>query len=211
MQSTNMYANSANNPVMYSDISGMSPKTWMIIGSVALIDAGLLLISVGGSVLVAAGAGSLIGGLANEASGGKFESGWVGGLVAGAFLGAAGAVGAELLLLAAEAEGFAVLGYVAASIASSFGIAAFGGGLGSYFSQRMDHGPSGVEWDNVFSSSISYGVWGLLASFVPQGSSLIGVGKGFKAAFCVAGEIVIDFTSYIKEMIDKGKFKPIVV
>ena len=207
--STNMYAYCANNPVMYSDITGTSPKTWMIIGSIALIVAGIILIGSGGSILIAAGGVSLVGGLINEASGGKFESGWVGGLVAGALLGAAGAVGAELLFQAAEAGGTAVLGYVAGSIASSYGIAAFGGGLGSYISQRMDYGHSGVDWGNILSSSISYGVWGIMASFVPQGSALKSIGKSFQAAFCVAGEIVIDVASYIKEMIDKAKIKPI--
>ena len=193
---------------MYSDITGMSPKTWMIIGSVALIAAGILLIGVGGSVLVAAGAGSLIGGLINEAQVGKFESGWVGGLIAGAFLGAAGAVGAELLFLAGgEVGGAAVLGYVVGSITSSFGIAAFGGGLGSYFSQRMDYGPSGVDWGNVLTDSLSYGTWGILASFVPQGSAVKSVGKGFQAAFCVAGEILIDFASSFYGMINKGEIK----
>lgn len=59
---------------MYLDITGTSPKTWMIIGSAALIVAGIILIGSGGGILVAAGAGSLLGGLTNELIGGSFEA-----------------------------------------------------------------------------------------------------------------------------------------
>jgi hypothetical protein len=71
-----MYAYCANNPVMYVDPSGYDSKTWMTIGSIALVVVGLLLITTPvGGILIAAGAGSFIGGKTNELSGGTFEAG----------------------------------------------------------------------------------------------------------------------------------------
>ena len=194
-------------PVMYSDITGMSPKTWMIIGSVALIVAGIILIGSGGGILVAAGAGSLLGGFTHESLGGEFEAGWVGGLISGALLSAAGAAGAELLYLAAEVEGIAVFGLVAGSVGVSFGLGALGGGLGSYVSQMMDNGASGVNWSNVYTNSFAYDVFALTASLIPQGSITRPLGNGWAAAFCVGGEIVIDAANWFYEMVESGKIK----
>ena len=192
---------------MYSDITGTSPKAWMIIGSFALIVAGIILIGSGGGILVAAGAGSFLGGLTNESLGGSFEAGWVGGLISGTLLGAASAAGAELLYLAAEAEGAAVLGLLAGFMVSSFGIAAFGGGAGSYVSQMMDHGSAGVSWDKVYSNSLAYGVFGLMTSMIPQGSAVSPLGNAWATGFCVGGEIIIDVVTWLYEMLDSGEIK----
>ena len=201
-------------PVMFTDSSGMSPKTWMIIGSLALITIGIIFIGAGGGILVAAGAGSLLGGFTNELLGGKFEAGWVGGLISGALLGAGSMVGAELLYLAAEANGLAVIGLLAGSVISSFGIPAIGGGVGSYVEQRMDYGVSGIDWNRIYQNSLIYEVLGLTASLIPQGSVIRPLGNGWAATFCVAGEIVIDAATWFYEMVDSGEIdlpKPIFI
>ncbi|MDY0138697.1 MAG: RHS repeat-associated core domain-containing protein, partial [Candidatus Izemoplasmatales bacterium] len=86
IKSNNMYAYCANNPVMFTDSTGMSPKTWMIISSLVLITLGVIFIGAGGRILVSAGAGSLIEGFINESLGGGFEAEWVGGLISGTLL-----------------------------------------------------------------------------------------------------------------------------
>jgi len=157
---------------------------------------------------------SLLGGFTNELLGGKFEAGWVGGLISGALLGAGSMVGAELLYLAAEANGLAVIGLLAGSVISSFGIPAIGGGVGSYVEQRMDYGVSGIDWNRIYQNSLIYGVLGLTASLIPQGSVIRPLGNGWAATFCVAGEIVIDAATWFYEMVDSGEIdlpKPIFI
>ena len=190
---------------MFTDSTGMSPKTWMIIGSIALITLGVIFIGSGGGILVSAGAGSLIGGFTNESLGGKFEAGWVGGLITGTLLASGAMIGAELLYLAAEAEGLAVLGLLAGSVISSFGIGGFGGGLGSYVQQRMDYGVSGIDWNMIHQNSLLFGTLALAASLIPQGSAVGPLGRGWATAFCVAGEIIIDAANWVYEMIDSGE------
>ncbi len=203
----NVYSYCANNPVMFTDSTGMSPKTWMIISSIALITVGIIFIGSGGGILVSAGAGSLLGGFTNEFLGGKFEAGWVGGLISGTLLAAGAMAGAELLYLAAEAKGLAVLGLLAGSVISSYGIAGFGGGLGSYVQQRMDHGASGIDRDKIYLNSLMYGFLGLTGSLIPQGSVVSPLGRGWAAAFCIAGEIIIDAATWFYEMVGSGEIE----
>jgi len=193
-------------PVMFTDSTGMSPKTWMIISSLVLITLGVILIGAGGGILVSAGAGSLIEGFINESLGGGFEAGWVGGLISGTLLAAGAMVGAELLYLAAEAKGLAVLGLLSVSVISSFGIAGFVGGLGSYVQQRMD-GVSGIDCNKVRNNSFIYGVLGLTASLIPQGSVVKRLGRDWTAAFCVAGEIIIDAATWFYGMVDSSEIE----
>jgi hypothetical protein len=96
---------------------------------------------------------------------------------------------------------------VAASIGTSFGLGAFGGGLGSYVSQMMDYGASGINWSKVYTNSFAYGVFALTASLIPQGSITSPLGNGWAAAFCVGGEIVIDAANWFYGMVESGKIK----
>jgi hypothetical protein len=191
---------------MYTDSNGFDPKPWMIIGSFVLIMAGAVLIytPVGG-ILVTMGATSLFGGLFSESSGGKFESGWVGGLISGTFLGIGSVVGSTLMFVAANTEGLAALGYLVASIASSFGISAIGGGFGDFVTQAMNKGINQLNWDEIYYHTAFTGTLGLMSSMIPQGKLVYPLGRVWAVGFCIAGELIIDAISSFFEAIGSQK------
>ncbi|MBU1019771.1 MAG: hypothetical protein KJ847_01040, partial [Firmicutes bacterium] len=91
----NLFAYCGNNPVMHEDESGSKwwKKALMILGSVAMITVGAVLIATGagaivGAALIGAGVGSIAGGMISESNGGSFAAGWVVGGLVGAAAGA---------------------------------------------------------------------------------------------------------------------------
>jgi hypothetical protein len=96
---------------------------------------------------------------------------------------------------------------ITGSIGASFGLGAFGGGLGSFVSQMIDYGASNVEWNKILFDSISYGVFGLISSLIPQGVVVKPLGNGWVSAFCVGGEIIIDAATWFYERVVSGKIK----
>ncbi len=77
----------------------------------------------------------------------------------------------------------------------------------SSWSGRVSIGVSGVDWNKVHNNSLIYGLFGLTASLIPQGSVIRPYGNGWASAFCISGEIVIDVATWFYEMVDSGEIK----
>ena len=121
--------------------SEQGQKTLMIAGSVIEIGAGIALTATGvggplGSMLLSAGASSLIGGYSNEINGGSFFAGWaggeIGGLVTGGALTAAGSIAAKMATDVGHTAG-----NITGRIIGSYLLTGTGGFAGGFLSDLM--------------------------------------------------------------------------
>lgn len=120
----NLYAYCGNNPVMRVDENGNAWWDWLF-KALAFIAVGVSLVAVtiftGGAGAVIAGIafgaalGGLVGGFVNEAQGGSFMAGWLGGVVSGAIQ-SSGAIFAPFL----GTVGGGAIGSFAGSIVTQF-------------------------------------------------------------------------------------------
>ena len=104
VQSTNMYAYCANNPVMYSDITGYFPQ-WLkwTVGAGIIVGLGVIALTIGGPIVIGALIGALVGagvgfisGVSLDENGVSFDwdmaaTGFMLGSITGAISGAVGA------------------------------------------------------------------------------------------------------------------------
>ena len=139
----NLFAYCNNNPVMYSDTTGMAPEWWQWAISSAMFVAGVVLVATGvggaaGGALICAGVNSIIGSYTAESAGGSSTAGWVGGMISGVFSGFGAGVAGKILCDATNAVGIACLGEITKSIAVSFGFGALGSGAGVTASSLID-------------------------------------------------------------------------
>ena len=178
-------------------------KDVLVVGSIAAIAASIVVAGpVLSAVLLGAGVSSLIGGFLNEAQGGSFFAGWVGGAVSGALAGAGLGVGAEILT-----EIFGATAASATEVLTAFGQSALaavtGGGAGGFLGSLFAQGLDGQELD--VGEAVKDG---LVSAVIAGAASPFGVisplmAEGAQAAGSVvstAVEFVFDtFTSLISE------------
>ena len=142
----NLYAYCNNDPVNMYDPDGHMPKwaAWLISGGLIVAGVGLAVVSGGASLgptlsliagvasgaAVSAGASSLITGYLNEAAGGSFEAGYIGGMITGAISGAFAGMGGSLISNAVDA--CLATGTAMAQFLGGMGVSFLGGTLGSF-------------------------------------------------------------------------------
>ena len=139
----NLFAYCNNNPLIYTDSTGMAPKWWQWVVSGAMFVAGVAMIATGagssvGGVLVCASVNSIISSYSSEAIGGTATAGWVGGMITGAVCGTGAGLAGNLLSSATEAAGLWCLGKAAASCSVAFGFGFAGSYAGQSTSAAID-------------------------------------------------------------------------
>ena len=124
----NLYCYCMNNPIMYVDSTGHSPEWWQWLISSLEVVLGITLCLVPGMqgfgvMFIGTGAGSMINGYINEANGGSFTAGWLGGQ-AGGLISAIPGIGIP-----------------------------FGAFAGSVITDGVDYGWDGIDWKKALVTS----------------------------------------------------------
>ena len=172
----NLYAYCANNPVNRWDPTG---NDWLKIGltiaSAAAIVGGIVLCATGfggiaGGILLGAGAGSLISGYVNESNNGSFAGCWFGVLISGALCAAGAGLGGSLFVAATKTADIAAIGFLSASIGTSFAGGFLGNFVGSTVTSSID-GKS-IDYGRLALDSTFMGGLNVLAGFMSAISSV---------------------------------------
>lgn len=199
-------------PVMYVDPSGLAPEWWQWGVSIGLVVLGAACIFTGfggplGGALIASGVNSLISGYINEANGGSFTAGWIGGGVAGFVSGLAAGLGGKLMMSAADVINFGAIGRVFGSLALAFGGGFIGGFSGSVIIDTYD----GRQLDitGAFNTGVTYGALNMFAAYGSGASSLL-QNAGYRTiavGVSVSVEGIYDFAAYGISKIDEFRQK----
>ena len=159
--SDNMFAYCNDNPVMLFDPTGCAAVWWQWVISGGMVIAGTALIATGiggvaGGALICAGANSIIGSYASEASGGTSLAGWTGGMITGGICGIGAGLAGGLLLNASASVGTGCIGNLMGAGAIAFSSGAGGTVVGQSITAAIDGRHLSIE--KVLTSSIMAGV-----------------------------------------------------
>ena len=156
----NLFAYCNNNPVMYSDTTGMAPEWWQWAISSAMFVAGVVLVATGvggaaGGALICAGVNSIIGSYTAESAGGSSTAGWIGGALTGLICGTGAGIAGDILFNTTEIVGGACLGKVALGFGVSFATGTVGSLAGQYITATIDG--KDLDGKNLLTSSLATG------------------------------------------------------
>lgn len=141
-----------------------------------------------GGVLIGSGANSIINGYVNEANGGSFTAGYIGGAVSGGFCAlGAGAGGYALIAAEGAAINSAVIGNLALSICTPLTIGFSGNMLGTITTNWIDSGCERVDidWKETVQSSLFVGTLNVFA----------GIGSGIATTISSLGQTATQISS----------------
>ena len=191
---------------MYTDFFGMAPKWWQWTISGLMVAGGIVLVATGaggvlGGALICAGANSIIGSYLSEASGGSSLAGWAGGMATGMICGAGAGFGGMLFNAAAETAGTTCLLNLGEAIAVPFVAGVVGNTTGEIVSATIDK--KELEPEEVITSSLLVGSLNTISAMVAgTGAGIADFPKITQTPEATANAIVVGITVVAEAIVD---------